>query len=431
MTPDPAPPEVWAAEGMRAAQVLSDVTAAIVTGRDAGAVAQVALGLARVHARERRVAVADLVGGIGALTPLADQAGLLECLRDGEPISSIGQPLAGAEGVYLLPSGRGPIAERWVFESARWERLIAGFREVDALLLLVAPPGAPGLESLIARVDGVVAVDLPPSDVRAWPLLATIDHPEPELPPIPVKRPTTPDGTPIIPAAPRKKRRWGRWAALALLVAASSAWGLVRSGTLTIGATVARTAADSVATAAAPPPPAEHVEIALGPIVNPGDSATALIFAVEVIAANTLASANSRLVSPVAPFPASTVAPVVLRSGSPLWYRALVGAWPSRSEAEAWLDAQRSSGILRATAGRVVATPFALLLEAGRDADVAAAVARWEQLGVRAYGLRQDDGSVRIFAGAFETAAQAVWLASTLRDLGADPQVAYRTGRMF
>lgn len=431
MTPDLLPPEVWAAEGMRAALALSDVTAAIVTGRDPEAAAQVALGMARFHARERRVAVADLVGGLGALTPLADQPGLLECLRDGEPISAIGQPLAGASGVYLLPSGRGAIAERWVFESARWERLIAGFREVDALLLLVASPGAPGLESLIARVDGVVAVDLPPRELRAWPLLATIDHPEPELPPIPVKRPTTPDGTPIIPAASRRKLRWGRWAALALLVLVGSVWGMIRTGTLTFEASGASAAEESAETTLLAAPPPEQVEIVLGPIVNPADSANALTFAVEVVAANTLASANSRLASPVAPFPASTVAPVVLRSGSPLWYRALVGAWPTRQEAEAWLDAQRSTGVLRAAAGRVVATPFALLLEEVRGADASAVVARWEQLGVRAYGLQQDDGSVRIFAGAFETAAQAVWLASTLRDFGADPQVAYRTGRMF
>jgi hypothetical protein len=431
VTPDLLPPEVWAAEGMRAAPALSDVTAAIVTGRDPAAAAQVALGMARFHARERRVAVADLVGGLHALTPLADQAGLLECLRDGEPISAIGQPLAGADGVYLLPSGRGPIAERWVFESARWERLIAGFREVDALLLLVAPPGAPGLERLIARVDGVVAVDLPPRDVRAWPLLATIDHPEPELPPIPVKRPTTPDGTPIVPSPRIRRRRWGRWAALALALLAGSAWGLQRAGRVSFDFIVVESDTDSLEAVALPPPPAEQVEIALGPIVNPGDSANALTFAVEVVAANTLASANSRLVSPAAAFPASTVAPVVLRSGSPLWYRAIVGAWPTRQEAEAWLGAQRSTGILRASAGRVVATPFALLLEEGRGADVAATIARWEQLGVRAYGLQQANGSVRIFAGAFETAAQAVWLASTLRDLGTDPQVAYRTGRMF
>ncbi len=431
MTPDLVPPEVWAAEGMRAAPALSDVTAALIVGRDPEAAAQVALGLARFHARERRVAVADLVGGLDALTPLADQPGLLECLRDGEPISGIGQPLADAEGVYLLPSGRGPIAERWVFESGRWERLIAGFREVDALLLLVAPSGSPGLERLIARVDGVVAVDLPPGEVRAWPLLATIDHPEPELPPIPVNRKMTPDGRPIVPAAPRRKRRWGRWIALSLVVVASSAWGLIRSGKLTFDAAAADRAADAVDRPEPPAPPAEQVKITLGPIVNPGDSSNALTFAVEVVAANTLASANSRLVSPVAPFPAPTVAPVVLRSGSPLWYRAIVGAWPARQEAEAWLDAQRATGILRASAGRVVAVPFALLLEEVRGADVAAAVTRWERRGVRAYGLRQDDGSVRIFAGAFETAAQAVWLASTLRDLGADPQVAYRTGRMF
>lgn len=431
MTPDFVPPEVWAAEGMRAAPELSDVSAAIVTGRDPEAAAQVALGMARFHARERRVAVADLVGGLRALTPLDDQPGLLECLRDGEPLSAIGQPLAGAEGVYLLPSGRGPIAERWVFESARWERLIAGFREVDALLLLVAPPGAPGLEQLVARVDGVVAVDLPPRDVRAWPLLATIDHPEPELPPIPVRRPTTPDGRPIVPAPRRPRRRWGRWAALALVLLAGAAYGLLRVGRISVDAITVEAEADRGAVSAPVPEPAERVEIVLGPLVNPGDSAKALTFAVEVVAANTLASANSRLASPVAPFPASTVAPVVLRSGSPLWYRAFVGAWPTRQEAEAWLDAQRSTGILRASAGRVVAAPFALLLEDARGADVAAAIARWERQGVRAYGLRQDDGSVRIFAGAFESAAQAVWLASTLRDLGADPQVAYRTGRMF
>lgn len=427
MTPDLVSPAVWAAEGRRTAGALEDMAAAIVTGRDADAAAAVALGIASAVGTRRRVAVADLVGGLAALTPLADQPGLLECLRDGEPVSGIGRALPGSESVYVLPSGRGPIAERWVFESARWERLIAGFREVDALLLLVAPPGAPGLEALVARVDGVVAVDLPPRDVRAWPLIATVDHPEPELPVLTSKRtPTGPDGVPLVPMARRARRRWGRWVLLGAAV------GGALAGAAVLDSADEPTAAPAAVAAPAPTPPAPvEVEVALGPLVNPADSMVAARFAVEVVAANTLASANSRLASPLVPYPAPTVAPVVLRAGSAPWYRALVGAWQERADADRWLAEQRDLGLLRREAGRVVAVPYALVLAEVRGPDVPATLARWERAGIRAYGLVQLDGSVRIYAGAFETAGQAAWLASTAREAGADPRLAYRTGRAF
>ncbi|HRN54199.1 MAG TPA: hypothetical protein PK788_11925, partial [Gemmatimonadaceae bacterium] len=162
------------------------------------------------------------IGGVSLLTPLDDQPGLLECLRDGIAVSEIGQPLAEAPDVYLLPAGRGPIAERWVFESARWDRLVGGFREVDALLLLVAQVGAPGLDRLIERVDGVVAVDLPPAVLRTLPLIATVDHPEPELPPIPG---TPAPGSQRAVAAPRGPRKIGRWILAALLVLAALGFG--------------------------------------------------------------------------------------------------------------------------------------------------------------------------------------------------------------
>jgi hypothetical protein len=51
--------------------------------------------------------------------------------------------------------------------------------------------------------------------------------------------------------------------------------------------------------------------------------------------------------------------------------------------------------------------------------------------GVPAYALVQDDDSVRLFAGAFETAAAAVPLDADLRAAGLAPQLAYRTGRTF
>ena len=431
MTAAPLPPSAWADEGTRVASALNEVAAAIVTGRDPAAAAAVALGIARAHAPERRVAVADLVGGLAPLTPLDEQPGLLECLRDGEPISGIGQPLPGSPEVYVLPSGRGPIAERWVFESARWERLVAGFREVDALLLLVAPAGAPGLSALIERVDGVVAVDLPPTEVRAWPLLATVDHPEPELPPIPVRRPP-PESA--LAAAPARKGGRGRYilAALAMIAVsvAGGAWWLRNRPQ---PAPVEVAVVDSIPVDTSPlPAEAPIVEVTLGPLVNPADSAIAAGFAVELVAANTLPSANSRLTSLTDPAPAMTIAPVVIGTASRPWFRALVGAWTQRREAEAWLASQRATGVMGATAGRVVTVPYALLLEDSLAVrETAAAVSRWESAGIRAYGLLQDDGRVRVFAGAFESASQAGWLASMLRDTGATPLLAYRTGRAF
>jgi hypothetical protein len=421
------PPEAWVDEGQRTAAALEDVTAAIITGRDPLAAAWVALGIARAHGTERRVAVADLVGGIPALTPLADQPGLLECLRDGEPISSIGQPLADAPDVYLLPSGRGAINERWVFESARWARLVAGFREVDALLLVVCLPSAPGLAALMERVDGVVAVDLPPSDVRTWPLLATVDHPEPELPPIQI-RPAA--HAAAAAATPRGARRIGRLAVLAASMSVVLAAGAVAFWWWNRG--TVRPASETVEVPALPPAPDPvAIEVRLGPPVNPEDSANATIFAVELVAANTLASANSALVSRTGEFPAPTVAPVLLGAASSPWYRALSGAWRDRGGAEEWLARERARGVLRATVGRVVAVPYALLLAESSAAEAEATMARWAAAGIRAYALQQEDGSVRVYAGAFETAGQAVWLASMLRDAGETPRLAYRTGRMF
>ncbi|MBX3175206.1 MAG: hypothetical protein KF709_12380 [Gemmatimonadaceae bacterium] len=464
MSPERLPPALWADEGQRAAPALAEVAAAIVTGRDPEAAAAVALGLARAHAAERRVAIADLVGGIPALTPLADQPGLLECLRDGHPVSDIGQALPGLADVYVLPSGNGPIAERWVMESRRWERLIGGFREADALLLLVVPPHAPGIASLIAQVDGVVAVDLPPAELRAWPLLATVDHPEPELPPIipaagraadaDEARPVGVDGArggtqPRLHRGLRQRpRRVGRWIlAATLALGATGWWWLNRAERSRLGsaspvdssaapAPIPDSAAGAEREGAAPEataPAPRILEVTLGPLVNPSDSLAAQRFTVELVAANTLTSANSTLRFPSGTPPVATVSPVLLGATPRPWYRALAGAWQTRDEAEAWLAARRATGEVREGVGRVLEAPYALVLADGLSTTEASAlVAEWEMRGVASYALRQEAGRVRVYAGAFETVGQAAWLASTLRDVtGELPRVAYRTGRMF
>ena len=462
MTPDLVPLEVWADEGRRSAPQLTDVAAAVVVGRDAEAAAAVAIGLAKACAGERRVAVADLIGGVPALTPLDDQPGLLECLRDGTPVSEIGQPLGDAPDVYLLPAGRGPIAERWVFESARWERLVGGFREVHALLLLVAQAGAPGLERLIERVDGVVAVDLPPAVLRSYPLLATIDHPEPELPPIPGT--PAPGSLPAVPPPPRRRLR-GRFilaAALALLAAgiglrgqigtlasrvaqslgggASTADSLTALAGDSLGGTLGGTLGGAEAAGSVGPADSLAATTAdslaalgftLGPVVNPDDSAAALRFSVELVAANSLSGANSGLTSRGNPYPIPIVAPVLLGSAPTVWYRAMVGAWATKAEAEAWLERQRALGLVRSNVGRVVEAPFALQLFEGPREEALVQTAQLDPEDVRVYVLETTDGRVRLMAGAFESASQALWFAAQLHGRGLMPQLAYRTGRTF
>lgn len=427
MIQDPVPPEAWEAEGARVAGSLEDVAAAVLIGGEPEAALLVAMAIARAQPDGRRVAIGDLVGGLEGLEARPNEPGLLECFRDGVAVSSVGWAISDDPPIFALPSGHGPVAERWLMESARWTRLVAGFREVDALLLLIAPAHAPGLASLIDAVDGVVAVDLPPVLTRAWPLIATVDRPEAELPMIG----TPAQGLTAISDATnggRKRtqiRRLGTGLG-ALGVALLVGWFAFDDASRARGAG----AVSGQTAAIAPPIPTDT--ITLPPVVNPEAEPIAANFAVELVAANTLPGANSALVMRGQELPAPTLAPVQIGSDGRPWFRALTGAWHERDAAQDWLDALRDRGLLRQDVGRVLRVPYALLLASGiRSSDVPAALARWHALGIPAYALVQDDGSARVFAGAFETSGQAALLAKSLRDLGTAPVVAFRTGRTF
>ncbi|MCC7003383.1 MAG: SPOR domain-containing protein [Gemmatimonadaceae bacterium] len=435
MTSDPVSPEEWAAEGERVAGALEDVAAALVIGRESRVAAQVALGIAKAQRGDRRVAVGDVAGDLPELRGTPDAPGLLECFRDGLPVSAIATPHLEDARLFILPSGNGPVAERLVLESARWPRLIAGFREVDALLLIVVPADAPGLPTLIAQVDGVIAVDLPPAVMRAWPLLATVDRPEQELPPL---APLPPHPRELSRARLLRRLRIGAVAVLCASGAGALGWWLTQRS----AARDAQVAAEESVHAAGPALASDGVPgaaggtaadtITLGAVVNPGDSLRSSHFALELVAANTPAGANSSLAMRGLQLPAPTVSPVQLGADGRTWYRALTGAWRDRAEAEAFLVSLRDRGLVRQDVGRVLRAPYALLLaESVPPGAVPAALAQWEARGIDAYALLQDDGNARLFAGAFETPGQSVLLALSLRDAGAVPVVAVRTGRTF
>lgn len=431
----PVPPARWAAEGARVAPALEDVSAALVIGRDAAAAALVAIGLARAQPLERRTAIGDLAQGAGPLR-VDGAPGLLECIQDGLPVSEVARPLGDDRRVFLLPSGPPSADHALLFASPRWPRLIAGFREMDALLLLVATADAPGLAALIAEVDGVVAVDLPAAATRGWPILAAVDRPEDELPPI---TPRVPARLPArLPARAVRSGGSGRWRLAAVVATA----GVVLAAGVT-GVVLAMRGARAPATLAPPGdraaisapvagPPETPDTLTLGAIVNPSESAIASFFTIELVAANTPAGANSLLAMRGLRLPAPTLAPVLLGSDERPWYRALTGAWRDRAEAEAFLGSLRDRGLVRPNVGRVLRAPYALLLASGiRTSEVPAALAGWAERGISAYALLQVDGRARLYVGAFETADQSVLLASSLRDLGVAPRVAFRTGRTF
>jgi hypothetical protein len=114
------------------------------------------------------------------------------------------------------------------------------------------------------------------------------------------------------------------------------------------------------------------------------------------------------------------------------WYRVFTGAYASRASADSLLVAVRTRGLLTPGAGRVIHAPFALRLRANVPlADAHAIAVAYRDRGIPVYALRQADGTLTLYAGAFETPEQAALLLSTLRADGEQPAVVYRTGSLL
>ena len=422
-------PDPWEEEGRRLAPLFSGVGSAVVIANDPEMAARVAVGIARVACLERRVAIADLTGAAPTLVALAgdgDAHGITDSFLYGVSLNAVARPAAdGTSSLFVLPCGSEPTVPEDVLRSDRWRRLAAGFSDAGALLLLVAKAGTPALAALVVQTDGAVSV----ADANIpleWRVLAQAG-----------------DRTPLAALAALEgdgqRRPWSMLSIISaallvvtVLIALASFWpqGTPQTAATRLKAPPGAVTVVPAPTAAAPTTRADTVRVP--DPVNPLDAGIAAEFAVELVATNTATGANLWLRERGAALPGVTVSPVLLGAGRTRWHKVLAGAWRDRVAADSMLGALRAEGLLRDGAGVVVRVPFALLLEAGvprgaAPARVAALVAR----GVPAYALVQDDDSVRLFAGAFETAAAAVPLDADLRATGLAPQLAYRTGRTF
>jgi hypothetical protein len=415
----------WEDEGERTAERLRDVSAVLVVGANPEEAARVAVGIARAESERRHVALGDLVGDLAplyAMTGGEDAFGLTDCLRHGLPLNDIARPAPDRASLFILPAGSPPVSTPEIIGHERWQRLVNGFSEMGALLILVAPLHARGIERLAAATGGVVLVHTAAAEAKRFRVLATVAAPGREPPPPP----------------PARIERAGRPRALLAALVVIAVLGLAGGLLAWRGHASARPApiAERAPKREAAPPLAQPAikAVRLADPVNPVDTASTVPFAIEVMAANTLAGANSFLANngQSTALSGATVSPVVVGGSTSVWYKVVAGASHGRAGADSLLAALRRERAVRSGEGRVVTVPYALVLARRvRRTEVVALVRSWRQRGFDAYALVQNDGSVSLLAGAFETPAQAAPLASALRAEGETPVLVYRTGRAY
>ncbi len=411
----------WEAAGRQIAPMLGSYSAAVVTGTDALAAAHVAIGIGLAEAEHRRIAIGDLVGEIEPIQALVtsdDPHGISDSFTFGVSLNKIAQPIDTTGNLFIMPSGTGSVADPEIYRNSRWQRLANGFREVGALLLLVAPADAPGLKELIDQLDGVVLVGATPLDFAPYiNVLARVPTP--------------------LHAVHRKpeSRPLGIWkiAALLLLLVALVGAGLYfRFANEASQKTAAVPAFRKPAPVVVAPPPAPATDsVIVGAPANPDDSMAASAFGVEVAAWNSQVDADEALAKFRDLLPAGTISPVPIGPERAKYFKLIVGAYPRRNEANAELDLLRHKQVTPApTLGTVVRTPYALLIDsavAGRPSELVRKYPEARKWG--SYVLAQPDGALKLYAGAFERPEDAAALMMTLRAANLTPTLVYRTGR--
>lgn len=399
----------WVQVGASAALITRGHHALAVLGEDGDAAAAVARGLASAVAHERRVILADLVGDVPVLRDLAnepDPEGVEASFDYGISLARIARRTP-VENFMLIPSSEGAGSREEIFRSGRWTRLARQCRASGWLVLVAARHTAPGLDQLLEQLDGAVLL----GSVEP-PLGARVLH-RIELPTVPAR--PFPGRAPLLAGAA---------AALLVVIAAIVLWR----------AYVLPPVADEPPTMPAVVvhgPDTASLAPSLSP-VNPGDSALAAGYGIEIMSANTRAGANLELQRSRALYPAATLTAVSVGEARATWFRIVAGAYTEPRQADSLLRSARAAGAVGETGGAVVNTPFALLVDsAASPGEAPAIVSRYVEMGAPAYPLVQPNGSVLVYVGAFMQPEESVLFAGELSEGGLKPLLVYRTGRPF
>ncbi|MCC7194721.1 MAG: hypothetical protein IT356_04095 [Gemmatimonadaceae bacterium] len=408
-------------------------SAVIVTAADGAQAATYAVAIARAAvAAGRRVALADGCGGLAPIYALAggeDAPGLTECFRDGTSLSEIARPVPENPNLFVLPAGNVHAAPGALADVTRWDRLIRGFAEAGGLLVVAAVEGSAAFAALASAGAAAILAGSTSGAVHGLGIgglrvVATVGA-----------------ARPARNGRRRLSRRvpWPAAAVAAMALAFLGGWLGVRrvraangpDGLVVLAPRSRFEAPPSPRGEPTPPPDTLSIEQR----TPAADRAHLAGYAIRVVATNTSADANSTLSGSVhgADLPAATIAVVAApasRGRAMLWHEVIFGAWPERAEAESALAGARRRKLVRADGGAVVHALYAvLLLDNATPERARAALQVWLAKGVAPYALRQEDGTLRVYAGAFETVAQAVTMATMIHAAGGAAIVAYRTGR--
>lgn len=417
----PNPAEIsagWEAAARQIAPMLGSYSAAVVTSSDVLAAAHAALGIGLAEAEHRRVAIGDLVGDLepiqSLVPPEEDPHGISDSFTYGVSLNKIARAIDTTGNLFVMPSGTGSVRDAAIFRNSRWQRLANGFREVGALLLLVAPADAPGLRELIDQMDGVVLVGNTPLDFAPHiNIIARIPAPARLV-----------DRSPPRPAVPIF-RIAALLLALVVLAGAGIYWRFVSAAEQA----KPRPAYRHPAPAPVPAPVATADTVTIPPPANPADSSRASAYAVEVESFSAPEDAQQRFAQYRAELPAGTISPVPVGPNRDTYYNVIAGAYPTRNEAEALLARLRHDHAVQEGLGTVVRAPYALLLDSAAAGHTEQLVAQYRHSAQPVYALAQDDGSLKLYAGAFERPEDAASLMTTLRAAKMSPVLVYRTGR--
>jgi hypothetical protein len=418
---------LWEAAGSRVAGVLDGASAVVVLGHDPIATASVALGIARAQAAHRRVAVGDLIGDVAPIRELVtddDPHGLTDAFLYGVSLNKIARQIDAIGNLHVLPSGSDQVVQEEILRSDRWRRLASSFHETGALLLIARPAAVPGVEDLIRMLDGVVVVGDATNPVPSARVFAVVSSATRRSPRAAVR------STPARAARPRR-----RWVVPVVGVAAAAIAVMLGRMYLTRPqppATALRrdsaAASDSLVSAS----PAIDSSPPLV-IADPADSALASRFAVQIAMVDTEDGAALRVRSGAGDFPVGTYAPVSRGADRGTWYKVVTGAYVDRARADQLLGFLRQRGLVPQGWGTVIRAPFGLeVATAPSQAQAAPIIADFQSRNVPVYGLLQRDGSVRVYAGAFESPDEAAPFKSALKSTkNIDATLAYRVGRAY
>jgi hypothetical protein len=448
----------WTEEGRRIGVTLDAFHAVIVVGVDPVATADVALGIARVQSVHRRVAVGDLLGEAPPLQALVtgeNPHGLVDSFQFGVSLTRIAQQVPDAGELFVMPTGTSPPDYDEIFTNTRWRRLIAGFREVGALLIICAPADAPHVHDLVDVSDGVVIVgDTVPPEVSVAQSLAWI-RPRRSAPPQ-AAEPVSAEGVSAVPPVPAARGGGGgrpKWlipAAVTVAVAIVLLWGLdrytqhrlavreaadsaarVMAERVRVTDSIARVRRDSVVSDSLARLEAGGAAVDSFPVyapANPGDSATASRYAVLLSRYNSKSSAILELNSRFARLPAATYG---IESPS-RFPQTIAGAFTTRAGADSLLTQLRTRRTLGQGFGGVDSFPLSFLVDSGvPPREATPRIARYIARGLPVYGLRQPNGTVRLYFGAYTNPEQAALAVPSVRDAGIRPLLVYRIGRVF